>query len=307
MIALAFFCVSWYNKRKRMKGRNPIMIYTIENERFRVSARTTGAELCTFCETTEAGEYEHLWQGDPAIWSGQSPLLFPIVGKLRDDTYVLDDKPYHMPKHGFAKKAEFALESAKDGEMTFLLTDSPETHGGFPYQFALRVVYRLTDNGFVMTYRVTNPGDKTMYFSIGAHPAFRIALGDKVVMDREETLGAYKLGADFLRAKTLQPVFDHSRELVITEELFKEDALIFDGMVSRGATVMRADGHHVHVDFGGAPTLGIWAKPGAPYVCIEPWYGIDDSCDAGRDIKKKYRILALGAGETFVFPVTVTV
>ncbi len=283
-------------------------IYTIENERFRVSARTVGAELCAFTEKTEDGEYEHLWEGNPDIWAGQSPLLFPVVGKLMDDHYTLDDKGYHMPKHGFAKRMEFLLESRTENTMTFLLTDKPETHLGFPYNFALRVVYRFVENGFQMEFRVYNPGDKTMYFSIGAHPAFRIAIGDRVVMDREETLSAYKLGADFLRAEQTQPVFDHSRELVITEDIFAEDALIFDGPVSRGASVVRADGHHVHVDFGGAPCLGIWAKPGAPYVCIEPWYGIDDAWNAtNRDIKKKQRILALGAGETFVFPVTVTV
>ncbi len=283
------------------------MIYTIENERFRISARTVGAELCAFTEKTADGEYEHLWEGNPDIWAGQSPLLFPIVGRLKGDTYTLDEKTYEMAKHGFAKRMEFALESRNATSMTFLLTDQPETHLGFPYNFALRVVYRFVENGFQMEFRVYNPGDKTMYFSIGAHPAFRIALGDQVVMDRCETLSAYKLNEDFLLAKEMQPIFCDSRALVITEHLFDNDALIFDGMKSRGASVVRADGHNVHVDFGGAPTLGIWAKPAAPYVCIEPWYGIDDAWDAGRDIKKKHRILALGAGETFVFPVTVTV
>ncbi|MBQ8578472.1 MAG: aldose 1-epimerase family protein [Clostridia bacterium] len=283
------------------------MIHTIENARFRISARERGAELCAFTEKTENGTYEHLWEGNPDIWSGQSPLLFPIVGRLRDDRYILNGTEYHMPKHGFAKKMDFVPEKMTDDKMIFLLTDTEETRAGFPYAFALRVVYSFVENGFKMEFRVTNPGEETMYFSIGAHPAFRIALGDKVVMDCDETLGAYQFNEDLLRKKELLPVFENSRELVVTEHLFDNDALVFDGVRSRGASVIRADGHNVHVDFGGAPCLGIWAKPAAPYVCIEPWYGIDDICDAGADITKKERIVALGAGETFVFPVTVQI
>ncbi|MGM9625265.1 MAG: aldose 1-epimerase family protein [Eubacteriales bacterium] len=282
------------------------MIHTIENERFRISARTCGAELCAFTEKTAAGDYEHLWEGDPAVWSGRSPLLFPIVGRLREDTYVLNGSEYHMPKHGFAKKMEFVPEVLTEDRMVFLLTDTQKTREGFPYAFALRVIYTFVENGFCMEFDVTNPNDAVMYFSIGAHPAFRISLGDKVVLDENQTLAAYRLDENFLRAKQQIPVFDDSRTLVVTEHLFDSDALIFDGVTAPGASVVRADGHHVHVDFGGAPCLGIWAKPAAPYVCIEPWYGIDDICDAGHDITRKERIIALGAGETFRFPVTVT-
>ena len=103
------------------------------------------------------------------------------------------------------------------------------------------------------------------------------------------------------------PVFENSRELVITPDVFAEDALIFDGLKSKGATVVKTDGRNVHVDFGGAPCLGIWAKPGAKYVCIEPWYGIDDRFDAQHDFTRKERICSLEAGKEFVFPVTIQV
>ena len=273
----------------------------IENKRFRVGAKNMGAELTSFCDRGT----ELLWQGGE-IWSGQSPLLFPVVGRLRDDVYCLNGKEYTMPKHGFARKKEFALESSSKDEMTFLLTESEETLKGFPFPFELRVKYYFTDGGFVMEHRVKNTGIEKMYFSIGAHPGFQCAMGDRVVMDEPETAAAFRLDVDGLRAEKQLPVFDDSREVVVTPEVFAEGALIFDGLKSAGCTLERADGRKIHVDFGGAPCLGLWAKPGAPYVCIEPWYGIDDRWNSGHDFTVKERICALEAGEEFVFPVTIT-
>lgn len=280
------------------------MICMIQNETFRVAAKSVGAELTSFVDRKTGAEL--LWQGGK-IWNGQSPLLFPIVGRLREDTYCVNGKTYRIAKHGFAKNSEFALESATETEMTFLLTDSPETLECFPFPFELRVKYSFTEGGFVMEHRVKNLSAETMYFSIGAHPGFQIEMGDRVVMDEAETASAYRLDANALRAKEMLPVFDDSREVVITPDIFAEDALIFDGLKSKGCTVVRANGRRIHVDFGGAPCLGMWAKPAAPYVCIEPWYGIDDMCDAGHDFTKKDRICSLAAGEEFVFPVTITI
>ena len=277
------------------------MITCIENDRFRVGAKNVGAELTSFSDNGE----ELLWQGKE-IWSGQSPLLFPVVGRLREDTYCLGDKTYNIPKHGFARKAEFRLEAASKEEMTFLLTESAETLACFPFPFELRVKYYFTEGGFVMEHHVKNTGSEIMFFSIGAHPGFQCGMGDRVVMDESETAAAFRLDANGLRAAQQTPVFNSSREVVITPEIFAADALIFDGLKSAGCTLERANGRRIHVDFGGAPCLGLWAKPGAPYVCIEPWYGIDDMYNASHDFTKKERILSLEAGKEFVFPVTIT-
>lgn len=277
------------------------MIAFIENDRFRIGAKDAGAELTSF---TDNG-VELLWQGGQ-IWSGQSPLLFPIVGRLREDTYRLGDRAYTLAKHGFARKSTFALESQSKEEMTFLLTESESTFEHYPFPFELRVKYFFTEDGFVMEHRVKNTGAETMYFSIGAHPGFQCAMGDRVVMDEVETAAAFRLDKNGLRAEKQTPVFEDSCELEITPEVFAADALIFDGLKSKGCTLERADGHRIHVDFGGAPCLGLWAKPGAPYVCIEPWYGIDDRWNAGHDFAKKERILSLEPGGEFIFPVTVT-
>jgi galactose mutarotase-like enzyme len=258
-----------------------------------------GAELSGFFDKKE--QYEYLWQGCEKIWSGQSPLLFPIVGKLKGDCYELAGKKYTLEKHGFARKSDFVLESHSDSEMTFLLKESEATLEKYPYAFELRVCYRMLENGFVMEHRVKNTNAEDMYFSIGAHPGFQIELGDRVVLDDEETASAYQLDENYLRAKQMLPVFDNTRELIVEASTFEKDALIFDGLKSGGATLIRANGKNVHVDFGGATCLGIWAKPAAPYVCIEPWFGVNDSFEKKDDISKKDAINKLPSEEIFTF------
>ena len=281
------------------------MIGEIRSESFRLRARSLGAELTSFCDL-RGGEYEYIWQRSPA-WNGQSPLLFPIVGRLKGGCYRLNGREYHLSKHGFARRSEFALESQSGTEMTFLLTDSAQTLEVYPFPFELRAHYALTASGFVMELRVRNTGVETMRFSLGAHPGFQCEMGDRIVMDAEETAGAFLLGESGLRGSEQIPVFDHSRQIVLAPDTFARDALIFDGLKSRGATLVRRNGRNVHVDFGGAPCLGLWAKPGAEYVCIEPWYGVDDRWDADGDFEHKERIQSLEPGAEFAFPVAVTV
>ena len=229
------------------------------------------------------------------------------MGRLKGGCYRLNGREYHLSKHGFARRSEFALESQSGTEMTFLLTDSAQTLEVYPFPFELRAHYALTASGFVMELRVRNTGVETMRFSLGAHPGFQCEMGDRIVMDAEETAGAFLLGESGLRGSEQIPVFDHSRQIVLAPDTFARDALIFDGLKSRGATLVRRNGRNVHVDFGGAPCLGLWAKPGAEYVCIEPWYGVDDRWDADGDFEHKERIQSLEPGAEFAFPVAVTV
>ena len=229
------------------------------------------------------------------------------MDRLKGGCYHLNGREYHLSKHGFARRSEFALESQSGTEMTFLLTDSAQTLEVYPFPFELRAHYALTASGFVMELRVRNTGVETMRFSLGAHPDFQCEMGDRIVMDAEETAGAFLLGESGLRGSEQIPVFDHSRQIVLAPDTFARDALIFDGLKSRGAALVRWNGRNVHVDFGGAPCLGLWAKPGAEYVCIEPWYGVDDRWDADGDFEHKERIQSLEPGAEFAFPVAVTV
>lgn len=279
------------------------VIYSLQNERFRLSASDMGAELTSFQDTRTAQPYEYIWQ-DRNVWNGQSPLLFPIAGRLRDDTYVLNGRSYTLRKHGFAKRMRFALETQTEDSFTLLLTDDDATREAFPFAFELRATYTLLADGFRMEFRVTNRSDETMYFSIGAHPGFQCEMGDRLILDEPETADAFRLDANALRAEKTIPVFRESREIEILPDTFAHDALIFSGLRSRGATLARKNTRGVHVDFGGAPCLGVWAKPGAKYVCIEPWYGIDDRFDAAHDFPHKEQILSLDPSSTFAFPVT---
>ncbi len=279
----------------------------IQNEKFRLSADNIGAQLGSFVDKRGGEEYEYIWQ-KCEIWDSSSPLMFPVVGQLKNDSYCLNGKTYTLGKHGFGRKAPFVLENQSEEEMTFLYTDNEETRACYPYPFELRVKFALTENGFTITHSVKNTGNEKMYFSIGAHPGFQCEMGDRVVMDEVETADSFQLDENFLLAPKTIPVFNNSREIVITDTLFDHDALIFDGLKSRGATLVRANGRNVHVDFGGATCLGVWAKPGgAKYVCIEPWYGIDDAWDADPDFTKKHRICSAEVGEEFSFTVTVAV
>lgn len=278
------------------------MVHSIENAKFRVSINELGAELTSWID--KDADYEYIWQ-NRAVWNGQAPVLFPIVGRLRDDIYEVGGKEYTLAKHGFARRRDFAVESKKDDAITLILKDSEETLNMYPFPFELRITYRFTENGFVMENRVTNPGTETMYFSLGTHPAFVCAMGDKLVMDAEEDALSYIANADSLRCDVKIPVWENGKEIKITPNTFDQDALFFDGLNSNGCTLVRANGRSVHVDFGGAPSLGFWAKPGAEYVCIEPWHGIPDFDHSGHDFTKKEQIIALEAGQDFVFAITI--
>lgn len=280
------------------------MLYTVEKNGFRLSASSLGAELSSFYDC--AGDYEYIWQKNE-IWNGQSPLLFPVVGKVKNDCYRFGGKEYTMPKHGFARRAEFALKEKTEDALYFELRESPETLAQYPFHFSLQVRFTILEKGFEMRHTVKNTGHEKMYFSLGAHPGFNCQMGDRIVMDEKETAHAHRLGQDALRMPDVTPVFSDSREMEITPDIFEKDALIFSHLQSSGASLIRANGRNVHVDFGGAPALGLWAKPGAPYVCIEPWYGIDDTINATGELKEKEEILCLQPGEKFEFPVAVQV
>jgi galactose mutarotase-like enzyme len=265
-----------------------------------------GAELRSFVDKRNGCEYEYLWQGGEP-WKGCSPLLFPIVGRLREDTYYLNGTAYSLEKHGFARTKDFELVQLDERSMTFLLKDDDATRKCYPYPFELQVRFALHENGFSMEHQVKNTGKERMYFSLGAHPGFQCQMGDYIVMDAPEEAEAFRFDENSLRAQKTEPVFEEGRRITITPGLFEHGALLFSHLHSKGATLMRSNGRNVHVDFGGAPCLGLWAKPGAEYVCIEPWYGIDDNWDATHDFTRKEFIQSLEASEVFLFTVTVTI
>lgn len=275
------------------------MKHFIENEYFRIGVKEMGAELTSLY--SKENDFEYLWQGNPDIWNGQSPILFPIVGRLIDDKFALDGKEYSMPKHGFARRKHWDFLGSDGDSMSFRLCDDEETRKLYPFSFEFIMTFTLEGNKISVKHEIRNTGDNTMYFSLGAHPAFNCDIGDKLVFSEKETLEAFKIDLEkSLVLPEMTPVMKDETDLVITEDIFKEDALIFKGVKSDFVT-LESENHSVKFSLGKAPYLGIWAKPGAPYVCIEPWWGLNDIKDKKVDFSEKVGINSLGSKETFEY------
>jgi len=273
------------------------MLYHIENESLFCAVDDLGAQLHSVKD--RATKIEHLWQGDPAVWYGQAPVLFPIVGRLKDDRYRWQGKEYTMPKHGFARKSRFRLLECRGGRASFALESSDETRACYPFEFALTLEYRLEGRALIAEATVANKDEGEMYFSLGAHPGFICAMGDILRFDQPETLDSQWIDDEAMLAGGGYPVLENSADIVVHEHLFDRDALIFSGIQSQHITLVRDGIPSVKFDIGGAPVLGIWAKPGAPYVCIEPWYGLNDSNEFTPDLSQKPLIQRLEAGGAF--------
>ena len=273
------------------------MLYHIENEHLFCAVDDRGAQLHSLKDRDNKIEY--LWQGDPAVWYGQAPVLFPIVGRLKDDLYRWQGKEYTMPKHGFARKSLFRLLERGESFISFILESSDETRACYPFEFALTLTYRLEGRTLAAEAMVENKGEGEMVFSIGAHPGFNCAMGDVLRFDAPETLDSLWIDDEAMLAGGSYPVLENSTDITIHEHLFDKDALILKGVQSKNVTLVRDGVPSVKFDIGGAPVLGIWAKPGAQYVCIEPWYGLNDSNDYTPDFSQKPLVERLGAGEVF--------
>lgn len=277
------------------------MIHSIENEHLRLSVKSFGCEITSI--KSKNTEYEFMWQGNPQIWSGQAPILFPIIGRLIDDKYIFDGKEYTMEKHGFARRNEWEFITGDKNSMTFRLTDNENTRTMYPFSFELRVTFTLNENTLKVKHEVENKTDGTMYFSLGAHPAFNCEIGDKLTFSKNEELKTEKI--DLVRSLRLPGKFSFPQDngtITITKDIFNEDALILSSFESDSLTLHSDNNSRkIKFTFGNAPYLGIWAKPGASYVCIEPWYGVNDSLEKKDDFSKKDAINALGKNETFVF------
>ena len=271
------------------------MIYNIENKDFSLSVKEMGAELNSF-KSKKTG-FEFIWGGNTDIWYGQSPILFPIIGRLLDDKYRLNDKEYTMPKHGIVRKKPFKLIDKTENSLKFIQSDDEESLKEYPYHFDLIVEFKITDNGLSVTHTVVNKNDCIMYYSFGAHPAFNCEIGDYLEFSENEELLTERIDHDSILIEEKFPVNIDGNKLIITENLFDDDALILSGYKSQ-AISLKSNNHNRVVKFNfDSPLLGIWAKPGAPYVCIEPWWGVNDNYDKKDDLSQKRGIMALNPNE----------
>ncbi len=274
------------------------MIYTIENEFLKASVKSDGAELSSLI--SKSTDIEYLWQGNPDVWYGQSPVLFPIIGRVLDDKYYLDGKEYFMPKHGLFRKREASVVSHESDKITFVETEDDETLKIYPYKFEVYVTFELIEKKLKCSYKVVNNNTSQMYFSIGGHPGFNCKIGDRLVFDENETLDTVLIDTECLRNGGTERVLTNEKAITVTEHIFDNDALIFNGIKSECIT-LESDFHSRKIRFnmGKCPYLGIWAKPNAPYVCIEPWWGVNDDHNFTPDFSQKKCIQSLSGGNNF--------
>ncbi|MBR5618611.1 MAG: aldose 1-epimerase family protein [Clostridia bacterium] len=274
------------------------MYYTIENEFLTAQINDFGAELHSL--KTKSDDHEYIWQGDPSVWYGQAPVLFPIIGRLLGDKYRYNGTEYTLQKHGFARKRQFEVVSCERNEAVFVLRNDADTLASYPFAFELYVKFILLGRSLHAIHTVVNRSEGEMYFSIGGHPAFNCAIGDWLEFDKNETLDTETIDDDSIRLAEKKPVLQGEKRITITEHLFDHDALILSGIHSKAVTLRNeAHAHEVRFTFGDVPYLGIWAKPGAPYVCIEPWCGVNDDRRQRADISEKDAIQRLPRGGVF--------
>lgn len=271
------------------------MLCKIENEYLTCEIDDMGAQLHSLISKENGKEY--IWYGKTEIWYGQAPVLFPIIGQLFDEKYRYKGVEYSMPKHGLARKLPFKVEECSGSKAVFCLESDENTLKKYPFEFRFLVEFELCGKKLINTFRVINKTDGEMYFSLGAHPGFNCEVGDKLEFELPETLDTERIDRDSLIIDQRFPLIENSREIVIDKNIFVPDALILSGMKSKK---LRLKGkNEIEFTFGDCPFMGIWAKPGAPYVCIEPWYGVNDGRDVKNDISEKRGIQRLEKGGEF--------
>ena len=266
---------------------------------------TMGAELVSL---KSSSNIEHLWQGDATYWASHSPVLFPCVGKSRDDIAIIDGEKYEMPRHGFPRKMEFELVSQSANTAVFSLKSNEETRKFYPRNFDLQIKYVLKNNTIEVCYIVNNLDEKELYFSIGAHPGFNVPLiegetyEDYILeFEKEETADIAEIIPNGLRTGNRIPYLKNQSILPLKHSLFDKDVLIFDNLKSRTISMKsKISGKGVKLEFPDFPHLGLWSNFGeTPFVCIEPWIGLPSTVDSDYTLESKTGIIKLQKGETF--------
>ncbi len=279
---------------------------TIENRNLKASIVSEGAELCSII--SQATGIEYVWQADPLVWGSSAPVLFPIVGGLKNGSFTYGGKQYSMPRHGIVRRnADVHVVEQESDRITFELQTNERTLAQYPFKFTYKISYRLKDNSLIVTTSVRNDDDNDIFFSIGAHPAFNCPIhADQSYSDyyidfgTKEDLLSETLNADALVSGKTRTVSQGSGRINLTYSTFEHDALMFKNLKSRKATLCSEKyGPVLSVEYDDYKYIGIWAKPNADFVCIEPWLGIADSYNTDGDFTKKDGIIRLEMGGTF--------
>jgi galactose mutarotase-like enzyme len=280
------------------------MNITIYNHQIKATINTLGAELIQL----EKENHNYIWTIDETYWNKTSPILFPIVGRLKNDTYTIEGKTYELPRHGFARNFEFELENQTENTVVLLFTENQETLKHYPFQFELRLKYEIIENSLKINYSILNKSQETMPFSIGAHPAFAIdGLFSDYTLDfnQSENFISYELEKEQFN-NSFKKIPSENGKINLDYALFEKDALVFKHLKSNTLTLLRKNQPYISVEFKGFPYLAIWTKPNAPFLCIEPWCGLADNINHNGNIYQKEGIQLLDNNTEFQREINIT-
>lgn len=256
-------------------------VYELKNDFVAIQINSMGAELKSLKKLDIGTEY--LWKADPAFWGRTSPVLFPFVGLANNKEFRTKGKTYSMTQHGFARDMEFELYSQAEDAIWFVLRSDEESYKKYPYEFVLKLGYRLLEDGVEVCWRVENPGKEVLPFSIGGHPAFNCPLKEGaeqtdylIRFDAQEQIISTRINCKNGLATDVKDIYElKDGYLPITEHLFDRDALVIEHDQAKEVALCMPDGTPYLTVQMEVPLFGIWSPPGknAPFICIEPWYG----------------------------------
>ena len=282
-------------------------MFELSNSILKIKVKPIGAELCEISSVKNKKQF--MWHADPDVWGSFAPNLFPIIGALKDETYIYNGTLYNMPKHGFIRhRKDIKLIKETENSLSFSLTYNEDLLKIYPFKFEYIITYTLIDSTLDISYTIKNLDNKSIYFSVGGHPAFKCPLykdenytNYNLVFETEETSKTHLLNTETGLVKNeTKPIFNTKNSIQLKPDLFNNDALIFKDLKSRKvALVSDLHGEILNVTFKDFNYLGLWAKPNASYVCIEPWLGIADHENASENITEKEGIIKLTENETF--------
>ena len=275
---------------------------TLSNNFITIKIKEKGAELSSI----QYDETEYLWQADKAYWAKHSPVLFPIVGELKDGKYIFKNKEYSLSRHGFARNTIFKVIQHADDTAAFVLHSSEETFTAYPFNFVFTITYRLENAKLFCSYYIENIDSKPMYFSVGAHPAFNVPLKKQLryedyflLFNHDEVLTRYLLKDGLITDET-EEIPLNNKKLLLHHSLFYKDAIVLKNIKSNEVHLKTDKNQQgITISFEGFPYFGIWASKDAPFLCLEPWCGIADNVNHDNRLVNKEGINKLAAGSSW--------
>jgi galactose mutarotase-like enzyme len=261
--------------------------FTIQNACLKASIKSFGAELYSLLDLKRSKEI--LWHGDPAFWPKHSPVLFPIVGTLQNNTYNYKHQSYSLGRHGFAREMPFDCIDQHEDKLVFQLSANDETKAKYPFDFELRLTYVLVENGLNIYYSIENKGQEIMPFNVGAHPAFALPQTFEdysIYFDNSNHIEVFRLDGDVI-GDQIESIPLINGRLHLNYNLFEKNALIIKAHQSEEVHLFHKDEMVLKCNLDNFLNLGIWTMPNAPFICIEPWHGYADTIRATGNILEK--------------------